>query len=46
MVVFTSGKLNVNYQLDPENNPCLVETHLLSPMNGRVYVNLPEGGMF
>jgi hypothetical protein len=23
-----------------------VETHLLSPMNGRVYVNLPEGGMF
>ena len=29
--------------IDPENHPFLVETHLLTPTTGRVYVNLLEG---
>ena len=32
----------VNKQLDPENHMFLVETHLPTPKNGRVYVNLLE----
>jgi hypothetical protein len=35
----------VNSLVDPENHQFLVETNLPSPMNGRVYVNLPEGNM-
>ena len=30
----------VNKLVDPENHPCLMETHLPTPMTGRVYVNL------
>jgi len=33
----------VNKQLDPENHQFLMETSLPTPMNARVYVNLPEG---
>ena len=33
----------VNIQLDPENNPFLVETNLPTPTTARVYVNLLEG---
>jgi hypothetical protein len=30
-------------QSDPENHQSLEETNLSTPMNARVYVNIPEG---
>ena len=33
----------VNKLVDPENHQFLMETSFPTPMNARVYVNLPEG---
>ena len=35
--------MSIRHQLDPENRQFEMETHLPSPMTGRVYVSLPEG---